>query len=179
MMVTCLKGMCEFRRFVNLRSFAFAIRNRSRTCSSEQIDEIAKRDSSSTRFPSHRRSNHANLFHQLGELLRIERLRAVGQRLVGLMMDFDQQRIGARRHRSPRHGRHFVAASGAVRRVGGHRQMREFVDDRNRGNVHRVARVGFKGADAALAQNDFVVAAREQVFRGAAEALRRWRQCRA
>src|SRR3979411_598023 len=43
------------------------------------------------------------------------------------------------------------------------------VTDRDRGNVHRVASVSFERADAALAQNDFVVASGKQVFRGAQE----------
>src|SRR5713226_5336808 len=47
--------------------------------------------------------------------------------------------------------------------------MREFMNDRDRRNIHRVASVSFERANAALAQNDFVVSASEQVFSGAQE----------
>ena len=51
-----------------------------------------------------------------------------------------------------------------VRRVGDDRQVGEFVDDRDGGDVERVARVGLEGADAALAEDDVVVAAGQDVF---------------
>src|SRR4029077_20177287 len=47
--------------------------------------------------------------------------------------------------------------------------VREFMNDRDRGNIHRVASVRFERANAALAENDFVVAAGKQVFSGAQE----------
>ena len=43
--------------------------------------------------------------------------------------------------------------------------MRQLVDHRDRRNIHRVARVRFKSADAALAQNHLVISARQNVFR--------------
>ena len=43
--------------------------------------------------------------------------------------------------------------------------MRELLHHRNRRDIHGVARVGLEGADAALAQNHFVIAAGENVFR--------------
>src|SRR5450631_740399 len=49
------------------------------------------------------------------------------------------------------------------------------MNDGDRRNVHGVARVCFKGANAALAENDFVVAAGEQVFRGAQQFFDRGR----
>src|SRR6267143_1327128 len=43
------------------------------------------------------------------------------------------------------------------------------MNDRDRRNVHRVASISFERANAALAENDFVVAAGKQVFRGTQE----------
>ncbi len=42
---------------------------------------------------------------------KIERLRAVGKRVLGIVVDFEQQAIGARGDRGARHGRNFVAKS--------------------------------------------------------------------
>src|ERR1039458_7118009 len=98
---------------------------------------------------SHRRRNHAELVHQLGKLFRVERLRAVGERFIGLVMDLNEHGIGARGSGGKRHGGYFVAASGAVRGIGRHWKMREFVNDGDRGNIHRVTSVSFKSADAA------------------------------
>ena len=96
----------------------------------------------------------------------IQRLRAIAERVVGVMMHFHEQTVRARRHRRARHRRHLIAASGAMRRIGHHRQVRKLFHHRNRGHVERIARVGFEGADAALAQNHFVIAARKNVFGG-------------
>src|SRR5258708_38701147 len=43
--------------------------------------------------------------------------------------------------------------------------MRQFVDDRNRGNVHRVSSVSLKCPNTAFAQDDFVISSRKQVLR--------------
>src|SRR5208337_3645967 len=53
--------------------------------------------------------------------------------------------------------------------------VREFMNDWDRGNIHGVASVGFERANAALAQNDFVVASGQQVFGRAQEFLDRSR----
>ena len=58
------------------------------------------------------------------------------------------------------------------------RQMRKLLHHRDRGNIHRVARVSFESADAALAQNHFVVAAGENVFRREQQFFDGGRQCR-
>ena len=52
---------------------------------------------------AHCRSNDAQLVHELCELLRKERLRAIGDGLVGVGMDFDQQSVAAGRDRGARH----------------------------------------------------------------------------
>ena len=79
-------------------------------------------------------------------------------------MNFDQQHVRTRRHRGAGHGRHLVANPSAVRRIGSHRKMRELVHDGDRANIQRIARVGFEGANTALAKNDLIVSARHNVF---------------
>src|SRR4051812_43318110 len=65
-------------------------------------------------------SDDAELGHELIELAGFERLRAVGEGMVGIVVDFDEQAVGAGGHRGTSHGGNFVAASGAMRRVGEH-----------------------------------------------------------
>src|SRR5882672_6297000 len=79
-------------------------------------------------------------------------------------MNLDQQRISPGGNRRTGHGRDFVSASGAVGGVRSHGQMRQLVDNGNRGDIHRVASISLERANTPLAQNDFVVAASEQVF---------------
>src|SRR5579863_8497943 len=59
--------------------------------------------------PSHGRGDDAKLIHQLGELVREQGLRAVAQRVVGIVVHFNQQPVGAGRYRRARHGGHLVA----------------------------------------------------------------------
>ena len=54
-----------------------------------------------------------------------------------------------------------------------------FLHDRNRRDVQRVAGVGFERADAALAQDHVVVAARHDVFGGEQQLFDAWPRCRA
>src|SRR5216683_99189 len=106
----------------------------------------------------------AEFAHELRELAGLERLRAVGERVVGIVVDFDEEAISAGGNRGAGHWRHFVAAAGAVRRIGNHGQVGKFFDDGNGCDVESVAGVGFERANAALAENDVVVAAGEDVF---------------
>ena len=72
-------------------------------------------------------------------------------------MHFDEQAIGARGDTRSGHRHHLVAAARCVRRVHDDRKVREFLDDRDRRDIQRVARVRFESPDASLAENDFVV----------------------
>src|ERR1035438_1559525 len=111
--------------------------------------------------------------HQLLELLGPQRLRPVGEGAVGVGMDFDHQAVGARGYGGPRHGSHDVAAPGGVRRIGENRQVGQFLHRRDGGEIERVARVGFEGAYAALAENNVVVAAGQDVLGGEIERVAR------
>src|SRR6266851_2597912 len=64
--------------------------------------------------PAHRRSDDAKLVHQLAELLRKKRLSAVAQRAIRIVVDLDQQGVGAGCDRGARHRSDLIAASGAV-----------------------------------------------------------------
>ncbi len=79
-------------------------------------------------------------------------------------MNFDEQAIGAGSDGGAGHRRHFVAASGAVRRIGKHRKVRKFLDNGNGRDVKSVAGVSLERANAALAENDVVIPARKNVF---------------
>src|SRR5208337_215075 len=79
-------------------------------------------------------------------------------------MHFNEQCIGAGGERGARHGRNLVAQTGSMRRVRGNRQVRQLVDNRNRRNVERVARIGLEGPNAPFAQDNLIVAARHDVF---------------
>src|SRR6266849_1078098 len=106
----------------------------------------------------------AELGHELGEVSGLEGLRAIGKSVVGVVVDFDEQAVGAGGYGGAGHGRNFVAAPGTVGGVGEHGEMRKFFDYGDGGDVERVARVGLEGTDAALADNDVVIAAGEDVL---------------
>src|SRR5258707_5190194 len=67
--------------------------------------------------------NDAKLGHELREGFRFERLRSVGKGVIGIVVDLDEETVRARGHGSARHGRNFVAAARAMRRIVPHGQM--------------------------------------------------------
>src|SRR5262249_16159574 len=81
----------------------------------------------------------------------------------GGAVDLDQQAGGGGRQRRQRHRRHVVALASAVAGVDQDRQVRQVLDRRDHRQVERVAAVVREGADAALAQDDVVVAAGHHV----------------
>src|ERR1019366_8797817 len=121
--------------------------------------------------PAHGKRDGLQLTHQLFELLGPQRLRPVGERAVGIGMDFDHQAVGAGGYGGPRHGSHDVAAAGGVRRGGENRQVGQVLDPRDGGEIQGIARVGFEGADAAFAENNVVIAAGQYVLGGEQEFL--------
>src|SRR5207253_5091289 len=111
-----------------------------------------------------RGSDDAQFAHELRELAGLERLRAVGKRVIRIIVHFNDQAIGTGSDGSAGHWWYFVAAASAVRRISEHRQVRKLFDDRDRGDVEGIASVGFERAYAALAQDDVVVAPGENVL---------------
>src|SRR5690242_17512233 len=109
-------------------------------------------------------SDDAQLGHELSEGVGFERLRAVGEGMLGIVVDFDEQAVGSGSDRGARHGRNFVASTSSMRRIGPHGQVRKLLNDGNGGEIEGVAGVSFKCADAALAEDYVVVAAGQNVF---------------
>ncbi len=85
--------------------------------------------------------------------------------MVGIAVHFDDEPVAPRGHGGARHRRHLVALPRPVARVNQDRQVAELLDDGDRRDVERVARVALERADAALAQHHVHVAARQDVFR--------------
>src|SRR5262245_61560231 len=110
------------------------------------------------------RRDDPQLGHQPIELRWEHRLRAVAEGVIRIAVHLDDQAVGAGGHRGAGHRRHHVAPSGAVARVGDDRQVAELADDRDRRDVEGVARRRLEGADAALAEDDVVVAAAQHVL---------------
>src|SRR5260370_4770649 len=81
-----------------------------------------------------------------------------------MVVDLEAQAVGAGGNGGVSHGRDFVAAAGAVRGVANHWQVRKFFDDGDGSDVEGVARIRFERADAALAEDDVVIAAGKDVF---------------
>ena len=73
-------------------------------------------------------------------------------------MHLDHQTIGTGSDRSFRQIRHHPCVAAGVAGVYHHRQMGHLVQHDHTGKVQRVAHTGLKGADAALAQDDVLVA---------------------
>ena len=80
-------------------------------------------------------------------------------------MHFDDQAVGADRHPGARERGNQAALARRMAGIENHRQVRQLVQHRYRRDVAGVARGGFEGADAALAQNHVGVAVRHDVLR--------------
>ena len=115
-------------------------------------------------LPPRRRDERLQFFHQTREAVQRQLLRAVAPGLGRIGMDFDQQPVGAHRHRALAHGHHQVGPPRALARINDDRAMRFLLDDRNGRKVQRVARVSFKRADAALAKHQIGIVVRQNVF---------------
>ena len=81
-----------------------------------------------------------------------------------MRMDLDDQTIGADSDRAFRGWTDQTPAAGRVRRVYYHRQMTQFIQQRNCSEVQRVARGGLESSNASLAQDDLIVAVRRDVL---------------
>src|SRR5262249_46185185 len=135
MMVICLKGMVRSERVMPLNESS-----------------------------SHRWSNHSQLTHELGELLRIQGLCSVGKRFVRAIVNLNQKTVCSGGDGRAPHRSNLVAASGAVRGIGHNGQVGQFFDDWDGGDIERVASVRLKSADTALANDHIVITAGQQIF---------------
>src|SRR6201992_185137 len=115
--------------------------------------------------PAHSSSDDPKLVHELLELLRKQGLGSVGKGLIRVGMNLDQQPITPCGDCGAGHGRDLVAAANTVRGIGKHRKMRELLDDRDGGDVHGIAGIGFESANASLAKHHIVITAGQDVLR--------------
>src|SRR3954465_12382292 len=94
----------------------------------------------------------------VGEVGRLERLRAVAQRDLGVLVDLDDDAVGADRRGGSAEPLHEAAVAGGVARVDDHRQVGVQLQPRHGAEVEREARGGLERANAALAQHDVLIA---------------------
>ena len=93
--------------------------------------------------------------------------------MVGVVVHFDEETVGAGGHRGARERQNFIAASGSVRGVHHDRQVAAALHRGDDAQVQRVAREIGEGAHAALAEDHVVIALGHQVFRGHQEFVER------
>ncbi len=110
-----------------------------------------------------------DLAHFVGEgdeFLGEEGLHAVGERFVRLVMNFDEEAIGADGDGGAGERQHFVALASAVAGIDKNGEMAAFFYRRDDGEVEGVARKIGERSNAALAQHDVVIAFGEDILGG-------------
>ena len=108
--------------------------------------------------------NLLQLIHHRRELLWIDRLRAVGERLFRLVVDLNHNAVRAHCYGRAGHWNNLIALAGSVARVNQDRQMAESLHGRDNAQVKGVSSMVGKGADTALAQDHLIVAFAHNVF---------------
>ncbi len=84
--------------------------------------------------------------------------------MARVVVDLDLQTVGAAGSRGERHGLDIAGVAGGVAGVGDDGQVRQVVQHRHGVEVEGVAGAGLEGANAALAQDDVVVALAHDVL---------------
>ena len=108
----------------------------------------------------------ADFVGEFGEFGGEDGLHAVGEGFFGLVMDFDEQAISADGDGGARKRKDFVALAGAVAGIDEDGQVAAFLDGGDNGKIEGVAGEIGKGAHAAFAEHDVVVAFAHDVFGG-------------
>src|SRR5258708_6820689 len=114
--------------------------------------------------PAHHLRNRVALPHDGGEQLREDGLRAVAQRLLRLVVDFDQHPVGPDGNGGSRHRCDLVAFARAVARIDQDRQVTNSLDSRDDGEIEGVAGVVGERPYATFTEYDVVVALGHDVF---------------
>src|SRR4051812_7199982 len=109
----------------------------------------------------------------VGEVRRLERLRAVAQRVLGILADLDDDAVRADRGGGSAERLDEAAVAGGVARVDDHRKVGVELQPRHRAEIEREARRGLERADAALAEDDVLVALLQDVVGGLEELVER------
>jgi len=93
-------------------------------------------------------------------------LDAVGEGFFGVVVNFDQEAVGAYRYRGSGEGENFVALAGTVGRIDENGEVAALFYRGDYREIERVAREIGEGADTAFTEHDVVVAFGEDVFGG-------------
>ena len=104
--------------------------------------------------------------HECGVFGGEDGLDAVGEGFFWLVMDFDQEAVGAYGYRGSGERENFVALAGAVGRIDENGEVAAFFHGGDDGEIESVAGKIGEGADAAFAEHDVIVAFGEDVFGG-------------
>jgi len=112
---------------------------------------------------------------EFGEFGGEDGLHAVRESLFGLVMNFDEEAIGADSDRSAGEWENFVALAGAVAGVNEDRQVAALFDRGDDGEIEGVAGKVGEGAHAAFAEHHVVVAFAQDVFGGHEKFIERGR----
>ena len=88
-------------------------------------------------------------------------------------MHLDQQSVRACRNRRKCHWRDKITNADPMRRIRHHRQVRQFLQYRNRRDVHGISRIRLVGSNTAFAEHQVVVSAGENVLCGQQHLLNR------
>src|SRR5215469_11947862 len=115
----------------------------------------------------------AGLGDKLRKLVRQDGLNAVGKRTVGIVVNFDEKAIGPNRDGCTRERQHFVTFASAVAGIDDNRQMASALYGGDNTEVERIACEVRKGAHAAFAEDDVVIALGHHVFGGHEEFVQR------
>ena len=108
----------------------------------------------------------ADFGDEFGEFGGEDGLHAVGEGLVGGVVDFDEEAVGSYGGGGAGERQDFVALAGAVAGIDQDGQVAAFFYGGDDGEVEGVAGVVGESADAAFAEHDVVVAFAEDVFGG-------------
>src|SRR5262249_2373229 len=96
----------------------------------------------------HDSSNLPDLFHQGCKVIGEDRLHAIGERLVRIAMDLDDDSIRTHSNCSSGERSDLVALASSVARIDDDRQMTQTLYSRNDAQIERIASVIGEGAHA-------------------------------
>ena|ERR1700676_2794845 len=115
---------------------------------------------------SQHRRNLFHLHHERVELIGKQRLHAIRESPVGIVVDFNNQTISSDGDGGAGEWRHFVALAGTVAWIDHDGQVAKALDGGHNAEIERVAGVVGEGSYSALAEDYVVVALAHDVLGG-------------